>query len=52
MEASTFLGPLISEDEAKRVEQWVANAAKEGAKILTGGKREGSFYGTVVFELY
>jgi acyl-CoA reductase-like NAD-dependent aldehyde dehydrogenase len=45
LEQDTFLGPMISENEAKRVEKWVKDAAASGAKVLVGGKREGSFYG-------
>ncbi|MEZ5082615.1 MAG: aldehyde dehydrogenase family protein [Bacteroidales bacterium] len=35
---------LIDEENAIRIEQWVNDAVKQGATILTGGKREGSFY--------
>lgn len=38
------IGPMISESEAKRVEEWVNEAVSSGAKTLTGGKREGNFY--------
>ncbi|MBA3483427.1 MAG: aldehyde dehydrogenase family protein [Pirellulales bacterium] len=37
----TFIGPMISEDEAKRLKQWVDDAVKAGARILCGGRREG-----------
>jgi len=48
-EEDTFIGPIISEDEAKRIESWVDEAAKQGANILCGGKRTGPVYeGTVV----
>ncbi|TKH00444.1 aldehyde dehydrogenase family protein [Peribacillus simplex] len=40
----TDMGPMISEIEAKRVESWVNEAVEKGAKLLCGGKREGSFY--------
>ncbi|WP_121615628.1 aldehyde dehydrogenase family protein [Virgibacillus halodenitrificans] len=40
----TVVGPLISEEEAKRVENWVDTAVQAGANILTGGKREGAMY--------
>ncbi|NEU30905.1 aldehyde dehydrogenase family protein [bacterium LRH843] len=40
----TDLGPMISEVQAERIEQWVNEAVTEGAKILCGGKREGAFY--------
>ncbi|MBU8568541.1 aldehyde dehydrogenase family protein [Virgibacillus pantothenticus] len=45
----TDIGPMISEKEAKRVEQWVQEAKEAGAQILTGNKRVGSvFYPTVI----
>ncbi len=37
----TFIGPIISEDEAKRVETWIREAVDAGAKLLCGGKRDG-----------
>ncbi|MFI8105016.1 aldehyde dehydrogenase family protein [Streptomyces sp. NPDC086023] len=39
---ATDVGPLVSEDAAKRVEAWVDEAVAAGAKLLTGGKREGA----------
>ncbi|TMU90756.1 aldehyde dehydrogenase family protein [Streptomyces sp. DASNCL29] len=47
-EDATDVGPLISEDAAKRVESWVDEAVRAGAKLLTGGKREGSSYAPTV----
>ena len=41
---ATDVGPLVSEDAAKRVESWVDEAVSAGAKLLTGGKREGASY--------
>lgn len=38
------VGPMISEHEAQRVERWVDEAKAMGAKVLTGGKREGSLF--------
>ncbi|MFD0679679.1 MULTISPECIES: aldehyde dehydrogenase family protein [unclassified Paenibacillus] len=43
-EPDTDIGPLISEKEALRIEAWVNEAAAAGAKVLCGGKRDGSFY--------
>ena len=37
----TFLGPLISLDEAKRVESWIDDAVAAGAELLCGGQRNG-----------
>jgi glyceraldehyde-3-phosphate dehydrogenase (NADP+) len=36
-------GPLIRESDAVRVEQWIQESVVRGAKILTGGKRDGWF---------
>lgn len=40
----TDMGPLISEQEAVRVEQWVQEAIDDGAELLSGGRRNGAFY--------
>ncbi|GLI09241.1 aldehyde dehydrogenase [Paenibacillus tyrfis] len=40
----TDMGPMISEKEAKRVEQWVREAVERGARLLCGGNRNGAFY--------
>ncbi len=36
-------GPLIREADAVRVEQWIQESVARGAKLLTGGKRNGWF---------
>lgn len=36
------MGPMITEEEAARVEKWAAEASQQGAELLTGGKREGT----------
>jgi acyl-CoA reductase-like NAD-dependent aldehyde dehydrogenase len=38
----TFVGPLISEAEAIRVERWIEEAVAAGAKRLAGGPRRGA----------
>jgi aldehyde dehydrogenase (NAD+) len=38
----TFIGPMISESEAKRLEGWIHAAARQGATLLCGGRREGA----------
>jgi len=43
LEDSTDLGPLISEDEAKRAESWIDQAVENGAEVVTGGRRDGAF---------
>jgi acyl-CoA reductase-like NAD-dependent aldehyde dehydrogenase len=44
----TFVGPMINEDAAVRVEQWVAEAVAAGAEVLTGGGRDGAAYAPTV----
>jgi glyceraldehyde-3-phosphate dehydrogenase (NADP+) len=41
---ATDIGPMIEEGAAERVEQWVRDAVDGGAKILTGGSRNGAFF--------
>ncbi|WP_305790020.1 aldehyde dehydrogenase family protein [Symbioplanes lichenis] len=38
------VGPMISEEAAKRVEAWVDEAVAAGATVLAGGKRDGATY--------
>lgn len=40
----TDMGPMITEEEAKRIESWVDEAIARGAKVLTGHKRVGAVY--------
>ncbi|WP_436777707.1 aldehyde dehydrogenase family protein [Yinghuangia sp. YIM S09857] len=42
------VGPLVSEDAAKRVESWVDEAVAGGAKLLAGGERDGATYAPTV----
>ncbi len=46
----TQMGPMITETEAKRVEQWVKDAAGAGAAVLTGGGRKGALMEPTVLE--
>jgi acyl-CoA reductase-like NAD-dependent aldehyde dehydrogenase len=38
----TFVGPVISEAEAQRIESWIDEAMRRGARRLAGGNREGA----------
>jgi acyl-CoA reductase-like NAD-dependent aldehyde dehydrogenase len=38
------VGPMIDSKEVDRIEDWVREAQTSGAKVLTGGKREGTVY--------
>ncbi len=50
MKEDTNMGPMITEDEAKRVERWVKEAEGRGARVLIGGKRDGALYEPTVLE--
>lgn len=39
---NTNIGPMISEDEAKRAKQWIDDAAENGAIVEAGGERDGT----------
>jgi len=38
----TQLGPVINEKEASRVTDWVSEAVSSGARVVTGGERDGA----------
>jgi acyl-CoA reductase-like NAD-dependent aldehyde dehydrogenase len=38
------VGPMIEEGEAVRTEGWIREAVEQGARILTGGKRNGAVF--------
>ncbi|AIF50376.1 aldehyde dehydrogenase family protein [Pelosinus sp. UFO1] len=44
LDPKTDIGPMISEAEAARAEEWVKEAVAQGAKILAGGKRRGAWF--------
>jgi succinate-semialdehyde dehydrogenase/glutarate-semialdehyde dehydrogenase len=44
----TTLGPLSSSTATERLEQQVKRAVEGGAKLVTGGEREGNFFKTTV----
>ncbi len=46
----TFIGPMIDEDAAKRVESWIAAAKQGGATVLAGGKRDGNMLPAALLE--
>jgi acyl-CoA reductase-like NAD-dependent aldehyde dehydrogenase len=50
LDPAAVCGPMIDEGNAKRVEQWVSEAVRRGAKLLCGGRREGNRYWPTVLE--
>jgi acyl-CoA reductase-like NAD-dependent aldehyde dehydrogenase len=47
---STFLGPMISEGEARRLHGWIEDAKARGATVLCGGGRTGAMLEATVVE--
>ena len=41
---STGMGPMIREEDSERVAGWVSEAAGAGARVLTGGGRNGQLF--------
>jgi acyl-CoA reductase-like NAD-dependent aldehyde dehydrogenase len=46
----TFIGPMISEAEAQRLEQWIMEARQAGARVLCGGGRKGAMLEATLLE--
>jgi acyl-CoA reductase-like NAD-dependent aldehyde dehydrogenase len=46
----TFIGPMISEQEAERLHGWIEEAVAAGARLLCGGTREGAMLAATVLE--
>jgi acyl-CoA reductase-like NAD-dependent aldehyde dehydrogenase len=44
LDESTDVGPVIDQGAAERIEVWVAEAQKSGAKVLAGGVRNGNLW--------
>ena len=45
-----FIGPMISEKEASRLDDWVKSAVAGGAKVLCGGSRNGAMLEATLLE--
>lgn len=50
LKEETDMGPMITEAEAKRMENWVNQARQMGASVLTGGNRKGTLFEPTVLE--
>jgi acyl-CoA reductase-like NAD-dependent aldehyde dehydrogenase len=47
---NTFVGPMISESESRRLSGWMEAAVKAGARIIAGGKVEGAMFEATLLE--
>jgi acyl-CoA reductase-like NAD-dependent aldehyde dehydrogenase len=50
LDEKTDLGPMIDEAAAERIESWVAEALRGGARALCGGGRDGRFFPATILE--
>ena len=50
LEEDTFLGPMITVGDARRLEEWTSEAVAAGARVLCGGKRDGVFFEATYLE--
>ena len=50
MEESTDVGPMINLEAAKQTEEWVKEALEDGARLVCGGKRDGSMFEPTILE--
>ena len=46
----TFVGPMISEREAERLDSWIQSAVEAGATVLCGGNRDGAMLEATLLE--
>jgi acyl-CoA reductase-like NAD-dependent aldehyde dehydrogenase len=49
-EEDTFIGPMIDEKEARRLDGWIREAVAGGAALLCGGRREGAMLEATLLE--
>lgn len=46
----TFIGPMISDEEAARLDTWIRAAVARGARVLVGGRRQGAMLDATLLE--
>ncbi|MDT0593375.1 aldehyde dehydrogenase family protein [Glaciecola petra] len=50
LDPTTFIGPMIAESEAERLDAWIQEAIESGASLLCGGKRNGAMLSATLLE--
>ncbi|HYM13602.1 MAG TPA: aldehyde dehydrogenase family protein, partial [Bryobacterales bacterium] len=48
LDASVKMGPMVREQDARRVEEWISEAVGAGARVVTGGGRSGAVHAPTV----
>jgi acyl-CoA reductase-like NAD-dependent aldehyde dehydrogenase len=47
---ATFVGPMISESESRRLAVWMESAVQAGARVIAGGKVDGTMFEATLLE--
>lgn len=50
LDEATKVGPMIREQDAARVEEWINEAVEAGASLVTGGRRQGTLYQPTILD--
>jgi len=50
LKEDTTMGPMITSEEASRVESWINEAIDAGGKLLIGGERKGNYIMPTIIE--
>ncbi|WP_342768162.1 aldehyde dehydrogenase family protein [Marinomonas piezotolerans] len=50
LDENTFIGPMITEKEAARLQAWIEEAVSSGARVLAGGQRDGAMLEATLLE--
>lgn len=50
LDPATEVGPMITDQAARRAEQWIREAVAGGARLLCGGQRDGGFLTPAVLQ--
>jgi acyl-CoA reductase-like NAD-dependent aldehyde dehydrogenase len=48
LDEKTKVGPMVREKDAVRVDEWVKEAVAQGARVVTGGQRQGALYAPTI----
>ena len=48
LDESVTLGPMVREPDAVRVGEWVDDAVRQGARLVTGGSRKGTMHSPTI----
>jgi acyl-CoA reductase-like NAD-dependent aldehyde dehydrogenase len=50
LDEATAMGPMVRESDAVRVAEWIDEAVAGGARLVTGGKRDGTMYAPTILD--